>query len=356
MPLDLKEHLKQLSQIAAPSGREEAMGAFLRTAWADLVDSFETDGLGSLIALKRGSGPEPRPRLMVCTHMDEVGLIVSQIRQGFILTHTLGTADYRVLLGQPVIVHGRRPLPGVFGAAPPHMTVDRKKYPSWDELWIDVGLPADEVAALVQIGDMITFDSPPLELKNHRIAAKSLDNRASVAALTACLDELTHRQHAWDVYAVASVLEERGGQGAVTATNRIRPDLAITLDVTFGTQPGVRDDDGFALNSGPTIGRGPNFPSWLEQALHQVARDEEIKTQIEPLPGSSGTDAWHIQVSHEGVPTLLISIPVRNMHTPVEVVDLRDVQRAARLLTAFISGLAPGFLATTAPSLPGGDA
>jgi endoglucanase len=344
MSLNLKTHLTQLCETPAPSGHEGPVREVIRTAWSSYSDTFETDGLGSLIAVKHGSGPAPRRKVMLCVHMDEIGLIVAEVNGAFIRTAPLGGIDYRPLLAQPVLVHGRRTLNGVFGAAPPHMATDRKKYPSSSDLWVDVGLPADELAALVRVGDLITFDAPLLSLKGKRMAGKSLDNRASVAALTFCLDELTRVHHVWDVYAVASVQEEVGCFGAITAAHQIQPDIAVAIDTTFGIQRGVDDDEGFALGSGPTIGRGPNFHPRLVKQLRDLAKELEIKTQIEVLPGNSGTDAWLIQVSREGVPSLLLSIPIKNMHTPAELVDLRDITRAGRLLAAFVAGLTPDFL------------
>lgn len=340
MSLNLKEHLQQLSETPAPSGHEAPVRAAIQAVWAPLVDAFESDGLGNVIALKHGSGPEPRRRIMLCAHMDEIGMIVADICDGFIRTLPLGGIDYRVLLMQPVLVHGRKTLPGVFGAAPPHMSRERGKYPTHNEMWIDVGLPADEVAAQVRLGDLVTFDAPFVALRGERVTGKSFDNRASVAAVTVCLDELTRHAHSWDVVAVAAVQEETNLGGAAVAAYQLQPDLAIAIDTTFGAQHNVSDDDGWALGDGPTIGRGPNFHPGLFKALRDLAKEQEIKVQVEILPGNSGTDAWSIQVSRAGVPTALISIPIRNMHTPSEVVDLRDVSRAGRLMAAFIETLA----------------
>jgi endoglucanase len=150
-PLDLKAHLKELCAVAAPSGHEAPVRDMIRAAWDGLVDEFTVDGMGSLIAVKRGTWGAPRRTIMLCAHMDEIGLIVTEICDGFIRTAPLGGPDYRVLLAQAVIVHGRHDLRGVFGAAR-RMARSRKEYPASDELWIDVGLPAAEVAGLVRIG------------------------------------------------------------------------------------------------------------------------------------------------------------------------------------------------------------
>lgn len=311
----------------------------IRDAWAPLVDTFEQDGLGSLIALKQGAGPAPRRRVMLCAHMDEIGMIVAEVRSGFVRTLPLGGVDYRALLAQPVLVHGQRALAGVFGAAPPHMARDRKKYPPADELWIDLGLSASEVEALVRPGDLVTFDAPFVALRGERVMGKSLDNRASVAAVTLCLDELARGAHAWDVIAVAAAQEEVNLGGAAAAAYQLQPDLAIAIDTTFGEQHGADDTQTYALGDGPTLGCGPNFHPGLFKALREVATAREIKLQIEVLPGHSGTDAWAIQVSRAGVPTALLSIPLRNMHTPSEIVDLVDVTRTGRLLAAFVWAL-----------------
>lgn len=362
MSFDLKAHLKMLCAIHAPSGHEALIRDAIRAAWGDLVDEITTDGLGSLIATRHGSGPEPRRRVMLCAHMDEIGLIVAEIVDGFIRTSTLGGIDYRTMLHQPVIVHGRETLAGLFGAAPPHMVRSRKQYPEADDLWIDLGLPAERVHEMVRVGDIITVDAPPVALKGERFAAKALDNRASVAAVTLCLHELAGRAHAWDVVAVASAQEETFGAAAAAAAYLVEPDIALVLDVTFGAQRGTGDDESFALGEGPTISRGPNLHPGLLRALRDTARDEELKLTVEPMPGSSGTDAWAVQVSRTGIPTALLGIPLRNMHSPSEVVDLRDIRRTARLMSAFIARLDADFLDSIAYKLPdaaapqGGDA
>ncbi len=359
MPFDLKQHLNTLCAIHAPSGHEAPVREAIRATWDDLVDEFDTDGLGSLIATLHGTGPVPRPRVMLCAHMDEIGLIVSEIVDGFIRTEKLGGIDYRSLLHQPVRVHGRETLRGVFGAAPPHMSRSRKKYPAGADLWIDVGLPAEDVARLVRVGDIITFDAPPVDLKGDRFAAKSLDNRASVAAVTLCLYELSFRAQCWDVVAVASAQEETFGQGAGAAAYKVAPDIAIVIDGTYGAQRGVGEDESFKLGAGPTISRGPNSHPKLVRAMRDCAEQQDVPLHVEPLPGNTGTDAWAIQVNRTGVPTILLSIPLRNMHSPSEIVDLRDIRRTGRLMAAFIASLEPDFMDTIAYQLPdfdGGDA
>ncbi len=344
---DLKTHLKTLVEAHAPSGHEGSIREIIREAWTGLVDETEQDKLGSLIGIKRATQPlDPPRRIMLAAHMDEIGLMVREVVDGFIYVHRISGVDNRVMISQPVMVHGRKMIPGIVASVPPHLLTPaaRKKYAGFNDLIIDVGLPADEVAELVQIGDLITPDVPMLDLQGKRVAGKAMDDRACVAAVTACLDNLRRMSHQWDVYATATVQEETGLYGATTAAYMIQPDIAIALDVTFAPQPGVDGDEAKEMGAGPCIGIGPNFHPKLFDKIKETARVHEIKLQDEIIPGHSGTDAWSIQVAREGVPTALLSIPVRNMHSPVETVDLRDIERCGRLLAQFIAGLDSEFL------------
>ena len=344
---DLKEHLRTLVQAHAPSGHEGPVREIVREAWQDLVDDFEQDKLGSLIGIKRATQPvEPARRIMLAAHMDEIGMMVRDVVDGFVYVHRISGVDNRVMLAQPVMVHGKRALPGIVASIPPHgLTAEaRKKYPTFNDLIIDVGLPASEVQELVSIGDLITVDVPMLELQGQRVAGKAMDDRACVAAVTACLQQLKGMSHQWDVYATATVQEETGLLGATTAANAIKPDIAIALDVTFAPQSGVDADSTADMGSGPGIGLGPNFHIRLYDKLKETAKRYEIKLQDDVIPGNSGTDAWAIQIAQSGVPTALLEVPLRNMHSPVETCDIRDIERAGRLMAHFIASLDADFL------------
>jgi endoglucanase len=351
MPFDLKAHLKTLTEAHAPTGHEGAIRDILRDSWGALVDEMQTDGLGSLIGIKRATRPvDPPRRIMLAAHMDEIGLMVRAVQDGFIFVHRITGVDARTMLAQPVIVHGREPIPGLVAAAPPHLLKpeERTRYPGIDALVIDTGRTPDEIGALVRPGDLVTVDAPMIELLGQRVAGKAMDDRACVAAVTLCLHELKQLQHGWDVYAAATVQEEIGLYGAATAAYRIQPDIAIALDVTFAPQPGVDSVFTSELGGGPGIGIGPNFHPKLVEKMKETARRYEFKLQDDIIPGASGTDAWAIQVAREGVPTLLLEIPLRSMHSPVETVDLRDITRAGRLIARFIADLDADFLSSIA--------
>lgn len=348
--MDLIAHLKELSAAPGVSGYENSVRDLIRAAWAPLVSETKIDPLGSLWATKHGSGKAPRPKIMLAAHMDAIGLMVTQVVGEFLRVTSVGGLDARVLPGQLVTVHGRTDLPGVV-TAPPSFLLPKENQEGvtpLTEMLVDTGLPGDKLAEQVKVGDVISFAAPPRDLQNGLLCAKSLDNRASVATLTRCLENLQGRAHVWDVIAVATSQEEVGVRGARTSAFALRPDLAVAVDVTHGSGPAVRDlpDKTFAVGGGPTLGLGPNIHPAVYAAFAALAERLEIPHAVEVLPQQSGTDAFGIQVAREGIPTMVLGLPLRNMHTPVEVISPKDIERAARLLAEFAASLPPNFLET----------
>lgn len=178
------------------------------------------------------------------------------------------------------------------------------------------------------------------------VSGHSIDNRASVVAVTLCLQELQARSHVWDVLATATVQEEINYAGSSTSAFRLRPDLAIAVDTTFAKGPGANGWQTFELGKGPTFGHGPNIHPYLFKQFKELAERLEIPYATEIMPTSSGTDGMATQVTAEGIPTFVLSIPIRYMHTPVEMVTLKDIRRAGRLLTEFVAGLDSDFMNT----------
>lgn len=340
--------LKTLLSTPGLSGHETPVREFIASTWKPLTDELAVGRLGSLHGLKRGSGRDPRPSLLIAAHMDVIGLMVSGIDQGFLRVTEIGGLDARVLPGQRVTVHGRRDLPGVIVQPPAHLLPpdDREGPVAIKYLLVDVGLRPRQVRQLVRTGDLITFAQEPLELKADLLAGRSLDNRASVAALTHCLAELQGRSHSWDVWAVATTQEEETLGGARTSTFELQPMLAVALDVTWGKSPGAPDHKTFALGKGPTLGWGPNVHPGFHRAFKELADRLEIPCSVEVMPRHSGTDAFSMQVTGAGLPTMVVGIPLRYMHTPVEVVSLKDITRAGHLLAEFVANLTPDFMDT----------
>lgn len=344
--MDLKQHVVELSEAPGISGYEAPVREMVRAAWEGLADSFSVDGLGTLLATKYGSGDEPRRRVLVTAHMDEIGLLVTRIDGAFLHITNVGGIDRRVLLGQPVTVHGREALPGLIGSRPPHVlpAEERKQYPKLGDLVVDTGLSEETLKQLVRIGDPVTFDQKAVTLGNGLISGKAMDNRVSIAALTELLHELQSRSHSWDVLVAATVQEEVTLGGGQTIAWRTVPDLAIVIDTAWAIGTGVGEEAGFKLGEGPSIVIGPNAHPALFDLIREKAEALEIPLHPEPAPRSSGTEGMPIQISRDGVPTAILGIPIRNMHTPVEIVALKDIRRAARLVAEVVADLDDGTL------------
>ncbi|MDR3574982.1 MAG: hypothetical protein P4L50_14070 [Anaerolineaceae bacterium] len=352
MSIELTPFLKDLLSLPGLSGYEGPARQRISEAWQPLVDGLSTSRMGSLHGYRRGTFAEQenRPSILLATHMDAIGLMVTGVAAGGYLRVTqIGGVDPRILPGQPVLVHSRKAaLPGIAV-----LPVDRLlpanlagKPAPLKYVLVDTGLPADEVAQQVRPGDLVSFAQQPLELAGDIIAGHSLDNRASVAALTLCLQELQHMSPIWDVWAVATVQEEETFGGAYTSPFEIRPSIAVAVDVTHATGPGVSDYRGFALGKGLALGMGPNIHPAIHKSFVDLAKKLEIPHKVEAMARHSGTDAFAMQVVAEGIPTMVVSIPLRYMHTPVEAVALKDIERTGHLLAEFIARLESDYIQT----------
>ena len=245
--MDSIKLLRKLAETPGPSGFEARIANTVRELWEPLADTVTIDRVGSVIAIRNGRGAEPRPRLLLAAHMDEIGLMVKKILNhdgyGFLQLSQLGGVDVRHLIGQTAVVHGQRDLVGVIGALPAHMVPEERhsKAFGFKDLVVDVGLPEKDVAELISVGDAITFRQPLRKMQKRIVTGKALDNRASVAAVTICLENLQERFFDWDVVAVATAQEETRLLGAFTSAFREQPDAAVAIDVTFAKGAGLSD-------------------------------------------------------------------------------------------------------------------
>lgn len=344
--VELLPFLKSLLTLPGLSGYEGPVREVIEAAWQPLTDELSISRLGSLHGLKRGDGPEPRHTILIAAHMDAIGLMVTSIVDGFLRVTEIGGLDARVLPGQLVTVHGRQNLPGVIVQPPAHLLPGevRKGPIALKYLLVDTGLKPRRVNRLVRPGDLISFSQEPIELKTDILAGRSLDNRASIVALTLCLEQIQNRIHTWDIWAVATVQEEETMSGARSSAFQLRPQLAVAVDMTWGRSPGTPEHKTFPLDKGPTLGWGPNIHPRLYDSFKELAGELEIPYSTEVMPRHSGTDAFSLQVAAEGIPTMVISIPLRYMHTPVEVVAIPDIRRVARLMSEFIARLDDEYL------------
>lgn len=346
--MELKDILKELAEAPGISGFESQAGEVTARHLKPYSDEVNVDKLASVIALKRGTQTgEKRSKVMIAAHLDEIGLMVTKIEDGgFMRITSIGGYDICTLPGQEVSVLGKEVLRGVIGAKPPHLQEpgESSKPINMEDLYVDTGKTKDELDGLVEVGTFIRIESEFTELGGGCIAYRAMDDRAGVTAMVETMRRLSTRKHEWDVYAIATSQEEVSGLGAMSTAFRLEPDIGIAIDVTFGDSPGVPERRAYPLGKGPAIGLGPNFHPKITQKLCDLANEYEIPHQIDAEPRPGGTDAYSIQVSRAGIPAGLLSIPLRNMHTTVEVLKLDDIKRLAELLSIFISVLDSKFL------------
>jgi endoglucanase len=343
---ELLPFLNELISAPGLSGYENGVRPIIEKAWKPITDQLSTSRLGSLHGLQKGTGGEPRLSIMVAAHMDAIGLMVNAIIDGFLRITSIGGIDVRVLPGQMVTVHGHQDLPGMIVPTPARLLPTRLQagVVPLEYLLVDVGLLPDDVANLVRVGDTISFAQPPLNTGGETLTGHTLDNRAAVAALTSCLDILHTRPHIWDVWAVATVQEETTYGGALTSAFQLHPSLCASMDVTFGSEPSSPNHLTFPLGRGPTLGWGPVVHPYLFKTIKELAERLEIPLSTEPTPRYSGTDSDAMVAVAEGIPNVVIGIPLRYMHTPVEMIALKDITRAGRLAAEFIAQLDETFM------------
>ena len=330
----MRELIKKLSDMRGVSGFEYRITNEISSMMSPYCDEVKIDALGSVIGIRR-CGKENAPRIMIEAHCDEIGLIVTSITdEGYLTFASVGGVDERTLPCTEVTVHAKEDLWGVIGIQPDYM-LESGKTVKIKAMAIDTGLSADKVREIVSVGDSITLAQSVGSLGERQFSGKSLDDRASVAVIISVLKELQNADLNADVYAVAAVQEEVGCRGGKTTAYGINPDMAVAIDVCHGITPD-NSDDAFEVGSGTVISVGPNLHPRLTEALFKTAKTHGIKVNTEVDEGNTGTDAWEIQVSRNGIPTALLSIPLKYMHTSVETLNLEDAEGAVKLLTEFI--------------------
>jgi putative aminopeptidase FrvX len=342
------DFLTRLASAAGPSGRETAPAQVWREACAEFAE-VGSDQVGSSFA--RVAGTAGGPRLVIVGHIDEIGLHISHIeKEGYLRFGPVGGWDPSVLIGQRVRLHTRDGgVVGVIGRKPIHLLKDdeRQKVPELKDLHIDIGArDADEAREMVRIGDMAVIDAEPVELRPGLLVSRALDNRVGCYVAAEAARLVAEGGGApGEVLALAVAQEETSFAGSRTSAFSLEPDVAIVVDATFATdQPGVElgPITEHKLGSGPVIARGTTLHPQVFELLFQAGSQSGIPFTIESMGRGTGTDADAIHLSRAGVPTGLVSVPLRYMHSPVELVSLDDVEAAARLIAAFAQLLEPG--------------
>lgn len=339
--MDVQKILTEASAKVGPSGQEMEVAEYFAGQFRPFVDEVTVDAMFNVIAHKKGTGP----RVALFAHMDEIGLMVIAIEEdGSLRLGNVGGVDPRILPASRVWVHGKERLFGTIGAMPPHLMKpeDRKKNYERKDLYVDVGLPVEKVRELVRVGDIVTFNVPATPLLNGQFAAKTMDDRACVAMLVETAERLRKLQCDADVYFVGSTQEEVGSRGAETAAFAIAPDLAIAIDVDHATIPGSRPNTTVELDS-LCASIGPFLQPKLLKRLMDCAAAHHVKLQTTVAERNTYTDGDEVSLARDGIPMVLLSLPLKYMHTTVETLDIQALQEGSRLLAHFLSELDAGW-------------
>lgn len=335
--------LGRLCVLSGPSGFEAHVARAAAELLRPLVDEVYTTRLGSVVGVRR-CGRENAHKLLLDAHLDEIGFIVTGHDEGFLRFAPLGGVDPRMLPDREVVILTDPPIHGVVACLPPHVQTagDMDKSLPVKDLYIDVGLSREEAEKRVPVGTPATYRGGCAPLGEDLLYGKALDDRCGFAVLLDVLERLKGKELPVDLYVLGSTQEETHSTGAITAAYEIAPRMCVAVDVTHGDSPDASKNETFKLGGGPVIGVGPNCARSLSGRLKELAGELDMPVQIEVMSGSSGTNAWPIQVSREGVATAVVSIPERYMHTPVEVVHRKDLEDTAKLLAAFVESLGEG--------------
>jgi len=337
--------LERLSNASGVAGREEKVQALMKEFMKPHVDEVKEDKLGNIIGIKKGG--KDAPKVMLAAHMDEIGLMVKNItKEGFLHFTKMGGIDDRILVAQKVIVHTNKgPITGIIGSKPPHILKEeeKKKVIEADRLFIDVGATSKENAQKigVRIGDPISFDIKFARVGKDAVVGKAFDNRVGCAALIETLRRLPKVD--CTVYAVGTIQEEVGLRGATVAAFQLRPDVGVALDVTVaGDVPEVQEVEApIKMRKGPSITvtdygliTHPKVLKWLIAA----AEENKIPYQLESTLGGT-TDAARIALSREGVPSGVVSIPTRYIHSPASLLSLKDLENTVKLTVSALENV-----------------
>ena len=330
--MELKELLIKLADADGVTGLDGALDVAEKELSS--IGKVSRDNMGGLAAEIKGKRDYT---ILLDAHIDEIGMMVTAIDDGFIRVAKCGGIDVRTLVSQEVIIHGKENIFGVFCSIPPHLKNENNSLPDIDEMGIDIGLSKDETEKIISIGDRVSFRQKAVSLINDRITGKSLDNRAGCAAVIEAAKLLcADGEPPCNIIVSLSAQEELGLRGARTATYNYFPNEAIVVDVSFGAFQGIPNQKTGKLSKGPMICISPITDRFMTNNLIDICEKENIPYQREVCGSSTGTNADIISVTKSGVRTALVSVPLLNMHTAAETISMYDVENTAKLIADYV--------------------
>lgn len=331
--MDILKILEKLTSCAGVPGAEKAAADTAFTLLSE-YGKTHTDKLGNLICEIDGEGSG----ILLDAHLDRVGLIVTSITpEGFLHVGLCGAIDERTLLAQQVTVHSEKEIKGVVISTPPHLQGgEEKKIPDIGDILVDIGMNFEQASASVALGDRITVDSQFLHLAGDRIACAALDDRCGMASILYALEILKNKGCDRKITVAFSTREEVGGSGAKVASYNADAEECIAVDVSFAKTPDSKAEECGVLGAGPMIGVAASLDGEISDRLRSLAAEKRIPYQLEIMSGRTGTNADSMSVSGNGLRSGLISIPLRYMHTGVEVISVNDIENTGLLLAEYI--------------------
>ncbi len=333
--MDIKQTVIALSEVSGTSGNEEAAAQLALSMLRQYTPDASVVN-GNVIG-RFGVHTDGLPSLVLDAHIDQIGFVVTYITdEGFVKVGSVGGIDRRLLPAQPVIIHGNQNIKGVICSVPPHLSHGSSEVLSIEDVAIDTGMSKSELEQFISIGDSITFDVSCRQLIGSRITGGALDDRCGIASVLRALELLAGAKTAYNVTVVFSTQEEVGERGAKIGAFTVSPDIALAVDVSFAYAIGENERNCGYLGKGPMIGISPSLSREISDKLIETAKKASVPYQLEVMSGLTSTNADRYSVNREGAKTCTVSIPLRNMHTPVEVIDLSDIETTAQLLAAFI--------------------
>ena len=340
--MDIKNVITELCSMAGPSGFEDDVARRVKEILGEFMDSVESDVMGNVIAVKR-CGSENAKKLMLDAHMDEIGFVITGAEEGYLKFEKIGGIDARMLPACEIKIMTDPPIYGVVRTMPPHVLTseDMEKAVKIEDLYIDVGLTQEEAENSIPIGTPAVYAETVRPLgANGLLCGKTLDDRACLAAIIRAAELLKDDRLNVDLYIMASTQEEVGLRGAKIGGFSVYPDYCISVDVCHASTPDCEEYSTHKIGEGPAITKGPNMNRSLTRKIIETAEKCGISYQIDIEPGgSSGTNAAVLQTAREGVATALVGIPLKYMHTPVEVISAKDAEDTARLLAAVVRAM-----------------
>lgn len=332
--MQAQDFLKEVTALPGVTGNEGVVAEYIAKQFAPYVDDVHVDGLQCVYAHIKGKGP----KVMVCAHLDEIGCMVERIEDdGSVRFSFVGGVDPRVMPGMRVRAFGKKTLLGVVGAKAPHLLTadERKKNYAREDMYIDFGMTKAELQKVLNVGDNICFEARYLPLLTDRVVTKTADDRACVAIMLQAAQRLKKMAHDADITFVATCQEEIGCYGAKVGGYTVNPDFGIAFDVTHAHTPGADNMHTHDLNS-LVADRGPFINPYMRSKLDEVAKANNVTLQNAVSPRSTGTDTDNLTLAREGVPTILFSLPLKYMHTNVELISTTAMDEGARLLAAYL--------------------